>query len=900
MYTSTTYTDPGRVGDIPVAKSLYRREFDEMENRIRKCERERAELERKFADLMRERAECERATARAMKQRYKRIAEAERQRAERNESILRMLNKVDQQAASLAAKTDRLKMLKTQYEMYLMRTWPSTAQSYHTATPMAAIMAPPPPPPHSATPSILASSSRAPAPKSEFVQYLSDLTHQQTASVHPIPPPTALSNYLVATQKSSYQLNTAGYGLGSKDDYLPTRMTTNRTLTLPDDGAEAPDRTKAKRFEMSNEDFIRYIDTEVLKESAPIPKVNVQAPPSPEAALKQEQKTATAYLEDVTVSEDEQQQREPVADLSEPLDQFSIIVDQAANSDDKPVTAVDRLKEPLPKTASEVEQDTEDHQTPIENFDSSATLGVTSDVVTEYPAMESVIAESPKTDYEAIGATRVDEYDSSAQPHLDENSKSLEDVPGEPEYRPATAVTFCEETLNYPPEQEEHQVYQQQPGYAEDYVSSEGYYNEALPDSTYAVGAESNAYGETTQPHATDQYHNQEQMYDTLPASAESRPIQPPTTAGNPHWGMARQAMRARTFPTVKSKPPSPEMQTEMAETRYESVSATVSEAPNAEQTQSVYSEQMISEEEGSGGVYAPYSEQPVQDTVQATAQDHEAPIAQQYLQEDGQSVAYPEAQYDASQSGDTIQATTGPPYQYQSPEASAYQEGQYSADPASTDQTAYQYQEGIDQSMANQYTANDAVYGDPNQQYQYDAQNAQYYNDQQQQQQQGYEGQYCTEDQQQQQQQQQQYYMEDPNQQQADPGQYEAQQSAEGYPAGQEYYAAPDEQQYQVEPAQQHSAESDTNPPIPADDVAATAQEPSVSQSNTDVVPSQNVEPEATAAAGPVVDKKTEASKPSAGQQPPGAKGTTQVPATDSPIVSSANDESDFDFSTQ
>ncbi|XP_050088727.1 uncharacterized protein LOC126573008 [Anopheles aquasalis] len=896
MYTSTTYTDPvGRVGEMPAAKSLYRREFDEMENRIRKCERERAELERKFADLMRERAECERATARAMKQRYKRIAEAERQRAERNESILRMLNKVDQQAASLAAKTDRLKMLKTQYEMYLMRTWSSTTPSYHTATPMAAIMAPP-----SVAPAILTPSSRA-APKSEFVQYLSDLTHQQTASVHPIPPPTALSNYLAASQKS-YPLNTTGYGI--KDDYLPTRMNTERSITLLGDGGEAPDRTKAKRFEMSNEDFIRYIDTEVLKEPAPIPTVNVQAPPSPEVAPKLEQKTATAYLEDVTVSEDEQQTREPGGGVNDPLDQFSIIMDQAANTDDKPVSGVDRVEETLPKTASEVEKETEDHQKPKENLESYDKTGVTkeSDVITEYPSMEPNIPESAKN-YEATGDTIAQKHDSSSHLYPDEPlQKSEKDAPVEPEYRAPTAVTFSEETLNYPPEQEEHQVYQQQPGYAEDYVSSEGYYNETQPESAYAMGAESSAYGETTQPYATDQYYNQEQMYDTLPASsvppAES---QPPPAAGNPHWGMARQAMRARTFPTVKSKPPSPEMQSKMPPAAYESVDAAVTETPRVEQTQSEYTEQVVSEEEA-GGVYAPYSEQPLQDSEQLTAQDHEASMAQQYHQEDGQSAAqYQEGQYDASQSGDTHQATSGPPYQYQSSEGSAYQEGQYSADPGSTDQTSYQYQEGVDQSMANEYTAGDAAYGDPNQQYQYDTQNAQYYSEQQQQQQQGYEGQYYSEDQQQQQQ----YYMEDPNQQQGDPGQYEAQQPAEGYMAGQEYYAAPDEQQYQVEQPQPPSAEPDTSRPVRSDEVADTAQEPSAAQSTTDVVPPQTVDPVVAASkpAEPAVDKKTESSKPSAAQQPPGAKGSapaTQVPANDSPIVSSANDESDFDFSTQ
>ncbi|XP_052863605.1 probable serine/threonine-protein kinase kinX [Anopheles cruzii] len=299
MYASSFVPDTGLVSEMLEAKTSYRREFDEMENRIRKCERERAELERRFADLMRERADCERTAARVMKERHKRQIEADRQRAERNESILRMLNKIDLQAASLAAKTDRLKMLKTQYEVYLMRTWSSTQHTGYQAAP-AMIMAPPP------------------APKSEFVHYLSELTHQQTASLNMIPPPTALSSYLASQQKAMPIL--PSFASTADDSFTRKHETSapmrNDISTVPSVGG-----TKAKRFEMSNEDFIRYIDSEVLKE--PIPSVNVVAP-SPELS-KQNQ---GAYLEDVTVSEDEQ--RAPVVDgLSETLDQFSIVENSA-------------------------------------------------------------------------------------------------------------------------------------------------------------------------------------------------------------------------------------------------------------------------------------------------------------------------------------------------------------------------------------------------------------------------------------------------------------------------------------------------------------------------------------------------------------------------------------------
>uniref|UniRef100_A0A182TAL5 Uncharacterized protein n=1 Tax=Anopheles maculatus TaxID=74869 RepID=A0A182TAL5_9DIPT len=284
-------------------RASYRREFEEMENRIRRCERQRAELERQFEDLMRERADCEKAAVRAMRQRQRRQMEAERQRAERNESILRMLNKIDLQAASLAAKTDRLKMLKTQYEMYLMRTW-STASQALPAYSVPMITAPPvtvfKPPPQSPQ-------------KSGFVQYLTDLTHQQTTGINAIPPPTALSNYLASQQKPSAMTPSQGVPLER-----PYSRALNSNAGLQDDmammnyGASSTPMgvgtTRASKFEMSNEDFIRYIDSEVLKE--PIPKVSIVAP-SPVLEMAEAKQTEGAYLEDATMSEDE-----PVGELS--------------------------------------------------------------------------------------------------------------------------------------------------------------------------------------------------------------------------------------------------------------------------------------------------------------------------------------------------------------------------------------------------------------------------------------------------------------------------------------------------------------------------------------------------------------------------------------------------------
>jgi hypothetical protein len=52
------------------------------------------------------------AAMKARSKQYKKFVEEQRRRAERNENLLRMLDRVDFQAASLAAKSERLKLLK--------------------------------------------------------------------------------------------------------------------------------------------------------------------------------------------------------------------------------------------------------------------------------------------------------------------------------------------------------------------------------------------------------------------------------------------------------------------------------------------------------------------------------------------------------------------------------------------------------------------------------------------------------------------------------------------------------------------------------------------------------------------------------------------------------------------
>uniref|UniRef100_A0A1B0CTW5 Uncharacterized protein n=1 Tax=Lutzomyia longipalpis TaxID=7200 RepID=A0A1B0CTW5_LUTLO len=72
---------------------------------------------------MRSSNECEKSSLKLLREEYKKFMDEDRQRVERNENLLQTLDRIDFQAAALAAKTERLKLLKTQYKSLLMKNW---------------------------------------------------------------------------------------------------------------------------------------------------------------------------------------------------------------------------------------------------------------------------------------------------------------------------------------------------------------------------------------------------------------------------------------------------------------------------------------------------------------------------------------------------------------------------------------------------------------------------------------------------------------------------------------------------------------------------------------------------------------------------------------------------------
>lgn len=95
---------------------------------------QRQDLEHKFEQLMRDRNEwfviffltkilkfikkkklfsnSEKSAIKSIKSKYKKFMEADTERSNRNSTLMKMLERIDYQAATLAAKTERLKLLK--------------------------------------------------------------------------------------------------------------------------------------------------------------------------------------------------------------------------------------------------------------------------------------------------------------------------------------------------------------------------------------------------------------------------------------------------------------------------------------------------------------------------------------------------------------------------------------------------------------------------------------------------------------------------------------------------------------------------------------------------------------------------------------------------------------------
>ncbi|CAG9770158.1 unnamed protein product [Ceutorhynchus assimilis] len=99
----------------------YYQKFVDLQEKLKKSEEERFILETKFNDMVQVAKEEEQAHYRKLRSQYKRFLEEDKKRQDRNERIIRNLERIETRISMLSAKTDRINLLRRQYQNFLLR-----------------------------------------------------------------------------------------------------------------------------------------------------------------------------------------------------------------------------------------------------------------------------------------------------------------------------------------------------------------------------------------------------------------------------------------------------------------------------------------------------------------------------------------------------------------------------------------------------------------------------------------------------------------------------------------------------------------------------------------------------------------------------------------------------------
>ncbi|VEN63680.1 unnamed protein product, partial [Callosobruchus maculatus] len=99
----------------------YYQRFIDLQEKLRKSEEDRLKLEMKFNEMLQISREEERSHYRRLRSQYKRFLDEDRKRQERNEKIMRALERIESRISLLSSKTERFKHLRTQYKSYFQR-----------------------------------------------------------------------------------------------------------------------------------------------------------------------------------------------------------------------------------------------------------------------------------------------------------------------------------------------------------------------------------------------------------------------------------------------------------------------------------------------------------------------------------------------------------------------------------------------------------------------------------------------------------------------------------------------------------------------------------------------------------------------------------------------------------
>ncbi|XP_046805413.1 CAR1 transcription factor [Lucilia cuprina] len=118
----------------------YKLQVELLQEKLQRSEISRQQLEHKLDKILQKREEHDKSVRSKTRQKYQQFLEEQQRRNERNKQLVQMLERIEQQTEIMNARSERLKMMKLQYEMYFAKLVHSQTRRciQNSVTPMMA------------------------------------------------------------------------------------------------------------------------------------------------------------------------------------------------------------------------------------------------------------------------------------------------------------------------------------------------------------------------------------------------------------------------------------------------------------------------------------------------------------------------------------------------------------------------------------------------------------------------------------------------------------------------------------------------------------------------------------------------------------------------------------------
>ncbi|XP_051862873.1 probable serine/threonine-protein kinase yakA [Drosophila albomicans] len=99
----------------------YKLQVELLQEKLQRSEDNRQQLEHKLDKVLQKRSEFDKCVRQKSRQKYQEFLEEQAKRNERNKKLVQMLERIDEQTAAMSQRSERLKMMKLQYQMYFAK-----------------------------------------------------------------------------------------------------------------------------------------------------------------------------------------------------------------------------------------------------------------------------------------------------------------------------------------------------------------------------------------------------------------------------------------------------------------------------------------------------------------------------------------------------------------------------------------------------------------------------------------------------------------------------------------------------------------------------------------------------------------------------------------------------------